>query len=712
MKLNSQNIYASSNIEEDQQFGMDKKDMPHITNILRSQLYSDKLLAILREYSTNAMDAHVEVGKPDTPITVTFPTLTEQTLSIRDYGDGLTEQEVMEIYIKYGASTKRNSNAFTGCLGIGCKSGFSYSTQFTITSYKDGYVKAYSAKINEKNLGTITKVVDTATQEANGVKITIPIKSRDHDDLKNKGKNLFQFWDVPPVTNINIEPATYSKRLKDYAIIEDARGISSSRYGDNHAIAYMGNIVYKIDESIVNSKDGAVDAVLSCGSVILFAPLGSLDIAASRESLEYTDKTKNQLINLAVRVKDNLSKEINTELETINSPVSAAIKAQEYLAQMDYALKQVVQQTLRWQSSKLLTSIKFDKPIVKHIRHHRYRANDYVNKRETDILSTSLISDMFFCQWDPIEMSEANATRRIRTLQSNRDWKTDDQYFLIKKGQTSTPTLIDSDIIDLTTIEPLPVNRTTITNDDGDLVKKVKVSVCKMKPSSMKSGRITENIEPEPEEDGKYYYVPLDRYDWMGMTPINTDPLSHLCDIQQSIKHLNYIISGKATEPTLYGVKKHHLKKLNSNWVDLKTYLVDLYEKAKEKQRHKFDDAIMTHSCSSYELPTGHATSTAFNQANDPDLRRLAKLDLHHRASWSEASYDRVEYTSGVREIYNSITQTMIWIGLDTITQTRVDMEKEVVLKYPLLPYISSSHGHNSKVVTALNQYINLIKGQ
>ena len=159
MKLNSQNIYASSNIEEDQQFGMDKKDMPHITNILRSQLYSDKLLAILREYSTNAMDAHVEVGKPSTPITVTFPTLTEQTLSIRDYGDGLTEQEIMEIYIKYGASTKRNSNAFTGCLGIGCKSGFSYSTQFTITSYKNGYVKAYSAKINEKNLGTITKVL-------------------------------------------------------------------------------------------------------------------------------------------------------------------------------------------------------------------------------------------------------------------------------------------------------------------------------------------------------------------------------------------------------------------------------------------------------------------------------------------------------------------------------------------------------------------------
>ena len=179
MKLSQNtNTHMSSNITEQDQFGMDQKDMPHITNILRNQMYSDKLMAILREYSTNAYDAHADRNIPTIPIEVTFPTTTVQNLTIRDFGNGLTEDEVMKTYIKYGSSTKRNSNAFTGCLGIGCKSGFSYSTQFTITSYKNGRKQSYLAKINENNVGTISKVIDTLSDESSGVEISIPIKRR------------------------------------------------------------------------------------------------------------------------------------------------------------------------------------------------------------------------------------------------------------------------------------------------------------------------------------------------------------------------------------------------------------------------------------------------------------------------------------------------------------------------------------------------------
>ena len=181
MKLaQNTNTHMSSNITEQDQFGMDQKDMPHITNILRNQMYSDKLMAILREYSTNAYDAHADRNCQNIPIEVTFPTTTVQTLKIRDFGYGLTEEDVMKTYIKYGSSTKRNSNAFTGCLGIGCKSGFSYSTQFTITSYKHGRKSSYLAKINEHNVGTISKTINSVpSDESSGVEISIPIKSSD-----------------------------------------------------------------------------------------------------------------------------------------------------------------------------------------------------------------------------------------------------------------------------------------------------------------------------------------------------------------------------------------------------------------------------------------------------------------------------------------------------------------------------------------------------
>ena len=41
--------------------------------ILRSQIYENKILAVVREYSCNALDAHVEAGISDKPIEITLP---------------------------------------------------------------------------------------------------------------------------------------------------------------------------------------------------------------------------------------------------------------------------------------------------------------------------------------------------------------------------------------------------------------------------------------------------------------------------------------------------------------------------------------------------------------------------------------------------------------------------------------------------------------
>ena len=38
-------------------FGIKESGLSHIFNVLRNQLYSDKVLAVIREYSCNAVDA-------------------------------------------------------------------------------------------------------------------------------------------------------------------------------------------------------------------------------------------------------------------------------------------------------------------------------------------------------------------------------------------------------------------------------------------------------------------------------------------------------------------------------------------------------------------------------------------------------------------------------------------------------------------------------
>ena len=106
--------------------------------ILSSGLYSNKIKEIIRELSTNALDSHRAAGTVDTPFEVHLPTILVPYFSVRDYGTGLTDQEIESIYTTYFESTKTNSNEYIGALGLGSKSPFSYTDNFTVTSVKNG----------------------------------------------------------------------------------------------------------------------------------------------------------------------------------------------------------------------------------------------------------------------------------------------------------------------------------------------------------------------------------------------------------------------------------------------------------------------------------------------------------------------------------------------------------------------------------------------
>ena len=107
-------------------------------NILSSGLYANKIRAIIRELSCNAVDSHVAAGKQDTPFDVHLPNQLDPTFRIRDYGTGLTHDQVLNIYTTYFESTKTESNQFIGALGLGSKSPFSYTDNFTVTAIQIG----------------------------------------------------------------------------------------------------------------------------------------------------------------------------------------------------------------------------------------------------------------------------------------------------------------------------------------------------------------------------------------------------------------------------------------------------------------------------------------------------------------------------------------------------------------------------------------------
>ena len=89
MKIIDDPIEVQSNgVTQSVAFGIKSTGLPHIFNVLRNQLYSDKVLAVIREYSANAIDANKQAGKGDTPIEVTLPSAVNPMAAAAVSGQG------------------------------------------------------------------------------------------------------------------------------------------------------------------------------------------------------------------------------------------------------------------------------------------------------------------------------------------------------------------------------------------------------------------------------------------------------------------------------------------------------------------------------------------------------------------------------------------------------------------------------------------------
>ena len=124
-------------------FDIKEKNISKIMGILTGDIYKNKPGAVIRELSTNCLDAHRLNGQTG-KFTIILPSqYNNYELTIRDYGPGLSVEDMKQIYSSYGESTKDQTNDFTGCLGLGSKSPLSISNSFQVTTFHDNYAAAY-----------------------------------------------------------------------------------------------------------------------------------------------------------------------------------------------------------------------------------------------------------------------------------------------------------------------------------------------------------------------------------------------------------------------------------------------------------------------------------------------------------------------------------------------------------------------------------------
>lgn len=287
--------------------------------VLSSQIYSDRIMAPIRELCCNAYDSHVAAGT-DRKIDVHVPTANDAVFSVRDYGIGLSKDDVFNLYSSYGSSTKRDSNDQIGCLGLGSKSPLAYVNAYSVVSFYNGMRYEYVVQL--KNGEPYCDLIqESETDEPNGLLVSFFVKTQDVSAFNSKATTFFRtFHDCVNFTGANLSAAfKYLNRKYDIAVpTSDKRVESYSRYNRDAegTFVVMGGVAYAFNMESVPSDPQlrqdwvkAREMLRKFGNIYVYVPIGSVDIAASRETVSPTDRTIKTVTEVVLDIINKLSKE-------------------------------------------------------------------------------------------------------------------------------------------------------------------------------------------------------------------------------------------------------------------------------------------------------------------------------------------------------------------------------------------------------------------
>ena len=320
--------------------------------ILSDSLYSDKVMAVVRELSTNAYDAHIAAGNKN-PFKVILPTQAAPAFTVRDYGTGLSQEDMEELYTTYGASNKNTSNDFVGCLGLGSKSPFAYTKSFTTISYFNGKKLTYIAAMDEGGVPSLNMVSITDTKEPNGLEISFAVKQSDFWEFTQKSKRIYHYFKLKPIIEGGVCNTINDGSYSHHNIVIEGKGWKIGRISednnkypsrhnnvDSGIVAIMGNIAYPVDSSKIVGEEkpdqpdhiqawnrafrkadvdnwkNLVREILNQGLYLeIQFGIGELEMDVSREGLQYTkqviktlrDRTQDIYLQLKQDMTDKLA---------------------------------------------------------------------------------------------------------------------------------------------------------------------------------------------------------------------------------------------------------------------------------------------------------------------------------------------------------------------------------------------------------------------
>ena len=711
---------------------IDAEDMRYVASLLRNN-YSNTRLAVVREVSANALDANLEAGS-DRPIEIKLPTTMNPTFSVRDFGGGLSQDEVFHLYSKYGKSTKRTSNNYIGAFGIGKFAPLSYGENFTCVSYNGGKKTSYNIFVDESDDTKIVKLHEESSSEPSGLSIEVAIADDDKDEFREVVQKFFQFFsddEMPKFLGVEDDFITKREKVLEskgdlWFVLEEGR---RDYYSRNESHVIMGRVAYPLDrdaikvENFVDNSDTTnqtlLNQLLSMEGFYLRVPLGSVKLHHSRESLEYNKATQKKIVSsLLVAVKE--IQEIAKE-KLADSPDLWEAKRNyaKIVNAMPYTMRNIFDNAFEWNDIKI-TSPHFDRNYQLQddlIITHSWRENDSDARNGFKVRSQktnrAICQDNYLFLLQDLESSHGN-NLRVRTLM-NEDDSLEGVYIIHAKSNSAQSELdnewelgkVDKKHIRYTSnVDKEKPNRSGVRKANGS---RANIPLFHMRDDKGYAHRnadywedVKENLddidvtESDKAIDGKFVYIPIKNYKPSGSLGWDLD------NVYRKVAQINNQLdqSDEDSKLTLFGVRAGDVKKLDKEtWVNFEDYYSTIGKKLLKKN---MKEAKKVHS---YNATKGIIYSNGKLCELRSSLGSLFenknfKIDSDHKVGKAKDLWNLSmgDVSNTLLGFYNEIkTSDEGWItetfGEPMNEEEYADAILDVDAEYPLLTNIGSQIG-------------------
>lgn len=694
MKTNTVERNVSISASESSVFTI--SDNAKIFRILIDGLYADKIQSITREIWSNALDAHVQAGCADRPFSVSFPNAFDRTFRVRDYGVSLTHDQVMHMYTALGYSTKEDTNDAIGKFGIGSKSPFAYTDNFTVTVYLDGSARFYSALLGKDGVPAIHLMGEQSTEEENGVEVAFPVEIADTSAFQQAAFRISHGFDVKPIivndNSVNWPTLPVLLEGDGWKLLHGAiTGYSEKAY------ARMGPVLYPINANALGDTTQEQRQFLGHTFVIDFA-MGELEITASREELSYgrNDPTTASILKRIDEIIAGLLDKCLQEIESCPTYFEACVKFREQASsgQIPSAVRTLLRLKGQWRGQQLRESFEYFPGIgwdVTVIEKSKLR-NAVYKFSGCSKFSIPASSGVVVMVEDLTEGPLLKSHKRVQNYALENRANIDKLVWVrVQNAQRRMHQLIDffGDIDGATIV---------MVNDLPEPPKPVRYGSTTRRPVQARvigSGDFDEHVSMDAEDfEAGGVYVPLER-----MTPVVPMGYANPSTIVRCLRACGVSL------PVVYGAPKSMIKKFSGDqWVSLFDYArawfdAQDYDFVEKESIRAAKETV--EQCREMRFLTDFCTVDATGK----DSAVRAAVDLYARARAVD-----VPSTYNMRSLASAVDVLVPHVTMEhELADSMGLLHEELTEKYPLLSTLAYANvDHDDNIIDKVTDYVNM----